>query len=126
VGRDLRDRHHRAVGVDLSPTLLRRAREADAGGACLLADGAALPLGDATCDPVVAYDWLMDVADMPGAVAEAARIPAPGGRLRVCVTHPIENTGRFESENPKPRSPSPTPTSAADASRPRRGAAGWR
>ena len=37
---------------------------------------------------MVAYNSLMDVADMPGAVAEAARVLQPGRPLCICVTHP--------------------------------------
>jgi ubiquinone/menaquinone biosynthesis C-methylase UbiE len=35
----------------------------------------------------------MDVDDMPTTVREAARILGPGGRLRVCVTHPLNDAG---------------------------------
>jgi SAM-dependent methyltransferase len=100
VQRDLRDRHHRTIGVDLSPTLLESAHRADPTGRHLLADAATLPLADASCDLVVAYNSLMDIADMPGALSEASRILVPGGRLCICITHPIENTGRFSSNEP--------------------------
>jgi hypothetical protein len=42
----------------------------------------------------------MDVDDMPAAVAEAARVLAPGRPLCVCVTHPTADAGRFESKEP--------------------------
>jgi ubiquinone/menaquinone biosynthesis C-methylase UbiE len=97
VSRDLRQRGHRTVAVDLSPTLLRHARETDPWGAYLLADASLLPLADDSCDVVVAYNSLMDIADMETAVAEAWRILVPGGRLCVCITHPMANAGRFEA-----------------------------
>ncbi len=96
VSRDLRRRGHRTVGLDLSPTLLAHAKEADPGGAYLRADAATVPLGDASCDLVVSYNALMDVADMDATVSEAARILVPGGRFCVCVTHPMNNAGRFD------------------------------
>jgi len=100
VSRDLRDGGHRTVGIDLSPTLLRHAREADPGGTYLQADASELPLGGGCCDLVVAYNSLMDTADMDGAVAEARRILVPGGRFCVCITHPMGNTGRFDGPGP--------------------------
>jgi ubiquinone/menaquinone biosynthesis C-methylase UbiE len=100
VSRDLRDRGHRTVGVELSPTLVRHARDADPGGTYLLADASKLPLADASCDLVVAYNTLMDIADMDAAVAEAGRILVPGGRFCVCVTHPMSNTGHFDGPAP--------------------------
>lgn len=39
----------------------------------------------------------MDVADLPRAVTEAARVLRPGGRFAACVTHPFRDAGRFES-----------------------------
>jgi SAM-dependent methyltransferase len=54
-----------------------------------------LPFDAGDFDVVVAYNSLMDVDDMPAAVGEAARVLEPGGRLAVCVTHPLFNAGRF-------------------------------
>ena len=100
VSRELRHRGHPTVGIDSSPTLVSQAAEADPGGAYLLADAAALPVADGSCDLVVAYNALMDIADMEGAVAEAWRILVPGGRFCVCVTHPMSNAGRFDGPGP--------------------------
>lgn len=96
VSRDLAARGHRVVGVDVSPTLARLAAEADPSARCLLGDGAALPFRDEAFDLVVAYNSLMDVDDMPAVCAEVGRVLEPGGRLCVCVQHPVWDAGRFE------------------------------
>ena len=100
VARDLAARGHAVTAVDTSPTLLRHAREADPAGRYLLADGAALPFPDSALDLVVAYNALMDIADMPGAVREAARVLEPGGRFCICVTHPLNDAGHFDGTEP--------------------------
>jgi len=100
VSRDLTARGHAVVGLDSAPTLLAAAREADPGGAYVLADAAALPFGDREFDLVVAYNSLMDIEDMPGAVREAARVLVPGGRLCLCITHPLADAGRFADRTP--------------------------
>ncbi len=97
VTRDLQERGHRVVGLDRSERLLRYARDADTSGSYLLANAARLPIADAGCDLVVAYNSLMDVLDMPTTVGEAARVLEPGGHLCVCVTHPLSDGGRFVS-----------------------------
>jgi hypothetical protein len=52
---------------------------------------------------VVAYNSLMDVDDMPSAIAEAARVLEPSGRLVICVTHPVADAGRFAAtDDPAP------------------------
>ena len=89
VARDLQDRGHRVTGVDSSPTLLDAASSADPDGEYVVADAASLPFSDATFDLVVAYNSLMDIDDMPGAVREAARVLRPGGLLAFCATHPL-------------------------------------
>lgn len=100
VARDLKKRGHHVVAVDSSPTLLRYAREADSDGRYELADAAALPFADGAFDLVVAYNSLMDIEDMPGAVRESARVLRPGGRLCISVTHPLNDAGSFESDEP--------------------------
>ena len=100
VARDLNARGHRVAAIDSSPTLLRYAREADPGGRYELADAAALPFTAAAFDLVVAYNSLMDIADMPGAVREAARVLEPAGRFCISVTHPLNDAGLFESTEP--------------------------
>ena len=100
VARDLARRGHRVVALDASPTLAASAAAADPAGRYLVADAAALPFGDGCFDLVVAYNSLMDVDDMPAAVAEAARVLEPGRPLCVCVTHPTADAGRFQSTEP--------------------------
>jgi SAM-dependent methyltransferase len=100
VARDLKSRGHRVVAIDSSPTLLRYAREADPGSRYELADATALPFADRSFDLVVAYNSLMDVSDMPAAVREAARVLEAGGQFAVCVTHPLNDAGSFEADEP--------------------------
>ncbi len=95
VSRDLAARGHRVVGLDGSPTMVRLAQEAHPDGEYVLADAAALPFDDDAFDLVVAYNSLMDIQDMPGAVAEAARVLERGRPFCVCVTHPLADAGAF-------------------------------
>jgi SAM-dependent methyltransferase len=99
VCRDLAARGHRVVGLDAAPSLLAAAREAHPEGEYVLADAASVPFGDAEFDLVVAYNSLMDIDDMRGAVGEAARVLEPGGRLCFCLTHPIADAGRFTARD---------------------------
>ena len=94
MARLLHAKGHRVVAVDASPTLIRHAIEADADPRYVMADMGALPFADAVFDVAVAYK-LMDVEDMPGAVAEASRVPALSGRLCICVTHPVADAATF-------------------------------
>jgi SAM-dependent methyltransferase len=95
VSRDLKALGHEVAGLDVSPTMIRLAREADPEGEYVVADAAAVPFADETFDLVVAFNSLMDIDDMRGAVREAARVLEPDGRFCVCVTHPMRDAGRF-------------------------------
>src|ERR671935_2628662 len=95
VSRDLVARGHRVTALDASPTLLSAAAEADPASRYVEGTAEALPFPDAAFDLVVAYNSLMDVADMPAAVREAARVLTPGGRLCACVTHPMADAGTW-------------------------------
>jgi SAM-dependent methyltransferase len=103
VSRDLAARGHRVLGVDASPTLIGSARAADPAGRYVHADAGRLPLADASADLVVAYNSLMDMSDLPGAVAEAWRVLEPGTTLCACVSHPLAGAGHFEGREPDAR-----------------------
>jgi SAM-dependent methyltransferase len=98
--RDLKARGYEVIGVDASQTLIEHAREADPEGDYRVADAASLPIEDASVQLVTAFMSLHDIDDMEGAVREAARVLAPGGRLCVAVVHPINSAGKFESRQP--------------------------
>jgi len=100
VTRDLVARGHTVVAVDGSPTLLAHAAGADGTSGYVQADAAALPLAAGSFDVVVAYNSLMDVDDLPGTVAEAARALRVGGSLCICITHPVVDGGHFDGEGP--------------------------
>ncbi|HEX5494158.1 MAG TPA: methyltransferase domain-containing protein [Mycobacteriales bacterium] len=70
---------YRHVGVDLSSTAVRVAREH--GVATLRGDVTRLPVADAVADAVSAGEILEHVRDVPAAVREACRILRPGGTL---------------------------------------------
>jgi 2-polyprenyl-6-hydroxyphenyl methylase/3-demethylubiquinone-9 3-methyltransferase len=69
------------IGVDLSPTAVRVAREH--GLRVVQGDAARLPLADSSVDVVVAGECLEHVHDLKGVVGELCRILKPGGTLVV-------------------------------------------
>jgi SAM-dependent methyltransferase len=98
--RDLRARGYEVTGIDASPTLIEHAREADPDGDYRVADAAALPMASGSVEVVTALLSLHDMDDMKGAIAEAARVLVPGGRLCAAVVHPINSAGTFEASVP--------------------------
>jgi ubiquinone/menaquinone biosynthesis C-methylase UbiE len=99
VARDLRERAHRVVGVDAIPALVDAARQLDPESEYVVADAAELPFADESFDLAVAYNSLMDMDDLDGAVRELSRVLLPGSRLCACVTHPVNDAGRFEPDD---------------------------
>jgi SAM-dependent methyltransferase len=95
LSRDLRERGHRVVSIDRSPTLVREAAAAAPGFPALVGDATALPFPDGACDLVVAYMSLHDVDGMEAAVCEAARVLRPGGHLCLAIVHPVNSAGAF-------------------------------
>ncbi len=76
-----------AVACDFSLGMLRagRAHRRRRGRVPFVAgDATALPFADAAFDAVVISFGLRNVSDVPGALAEMARVVRPGGRLVVC------------------------------------------
>lgn len=76
-----------AVGVDVSPAYIARARRADPRGDYRLADAAHTGLPDASCDGALFLDVLEHLADERGALDEIARTLRPGGALALSVPH---------------------------------------
>ena len=68
------------VALDASAEMLRIARTRR-GATAILADALALPLADGTADAVVLAYVLFHLADPSLAIAEAARVLRPGGRV---------------------------------------------
>ncbi|MDQ6682361.1 MAG: class I SAM-dependent methyltransferase [Chloroflexota bacterium] len=94
---DLKARGYEVIGIDASHTLIEHARQADPDGDYRVADAARLPLADASVQLVTALLSLHDMDDMPGAVAESARVLAAGGRLCAAIVHPMNSAGKFTS-----------------------------
>jgi SAM-dependent methyltransferase len=79
-------RGYAVVGVDLSADQLRIA--ASRNRRLVRADAGRLPLPDGSLPAVVMTFVHTDVDDFPAAVAEAARVLQPGGRLVYLGVHP--------------------------------------
>ena len=60
-----------------------------------VAAAAGLPFADAQFDLVLAYNVLMDVADVPAAVREVRRVMRPTGQLVLSICHPFADRGHF-------------------------------
>ncbi|HEX5480932.1 MAG TPA: class I SAM-dependent methyltransferase [Dehalococcoidia bacterium] len=82
--RMLAERGARTAGLDLTPQMVRTAAERDAGhGSYMRAGAERLPLRSGTFDLIVSYVTLVDITGYREAIAEAARVLRPGGRLVV-------------------------------------------
>jgi ubiquinone/menaquinone biosynthesis C-methylase UbiE len=79
---------HEVVGLDGSPAMLDKAREALPPLEFHEGDLAALPLESARFDLVVCALALEHVADLDGAVAELSRVLRRGGRMVLSDLHP--------------------------------------
>ena len=89
ITRELHARGDRVVSVDASETLVALARDTDSAGDYRVADAAALPFADGEADLFVSFMVLMDLEDLDGALAEAARVLEPGGFLVASLVHPL-------------------------------------
>jgi SAM-dependent methyltransferase len=101
LSRDLAARGYWPIGIDVSPTLIGLAREADPAGDYRVANAESLPFDDGSFELVVAFNALMDFDDMPAAVRESARVLVPGGTLCASIVHPMSAVGRFASDEPE-------------------------
>lgn len=75
------------IGIDISPAMVHNARVRHAGLRFQLGDMRALPLADASCAAIACFYSLIHVprAEVPGALAEMARVLRPAGALVLAV-----------------------------------------
>jgi SAM-dependent methyltransferase len=99
LGRLLQARGYLVTAVDASPAMVRLTAGHEIPQPALVADAAALPFPAGTFDLVVAYMSLHDMDRMPQAVAEAARVLEPGGRLCLAIPHPVNSAGSFQGRD---------------------------
>ncbi len=72
-----------ATGIDPTAALIDHARSLDPEGDYRVEKAEALTFEDGAFDLVVSYLSLIDIPDVKGAIAEMARVLAPGGRLLI-------------------------------------------
>ncbi|GAA5037710.1 SAM-dependent methyltransferase [Thermocatellispora tengchongensis] len=110
------------IGADLTPEMIRAARERGraAYGHLVIADVARLPLSAAVADAVFAAGLISHVADPAGVLAELARVTVAGGRL--ALFHPV---GRAALAARQGRALTPQDVRAEPNLRPLLRAAGW-
>ncbi len=90
---------HRAVGVDLSRGMLRRARRRAL--AVIQGDAAALPLPDATFDVACCFKAFPHLPDPRRALAELGRVVREGGHVVVELYNPWSLRGVLRRRGPR-------------------------
>src|SRR5215469_5601587 len=82
----------RVHAIDVAPTFIRYAREAEMaeplGIAYAVADATDLPFAARSFDFATAFMSMMDMADHGAGLREAARVLRPGGFLQFSILHP--------------------------------------
>lgn len=97
--RDLRARGFDVTALDSGRTLVEAARAEDPEGDYVVGTAESLPFENGSFELVVAYNSLMDVDDMPRAVAEIGRVLTDDGVLCVCITHPLADSGHWAEDD---------------------------
>jgi SAM-dependent methyltransferase len=81
---------HEVTGIDITPEMLERAADAVPTARFFQADLRHVPADDEQFSLIVCGLALAHVADIKAAVAELARVLAPGGHLITSVLHPFQ------------------------------------
>ena len=77
------------VGLDFSPRMIERARTKSAAVAWVEGDALSLPFEHGSFDAATVGFGVRNVADLPRALSELARVLVPGGRLGILeITQP--------------------------------------
>jgi SAM-dependent methyltransferase len=80
------------VGIDPTEAQVRVALDRGGGPAYARADAAALPVASGSVDAVVACLVFEHIPEVDEAIAEVARVLAPGGRFVFLLNHPLLQT----------------------------------
>jgi SAM-dependent methyltransferase len=94
--RMLKQHNVEVTGVDPTPRLLEAARRRDPRGTYLQAAAECLPFDSDGFDLVISYLTLIDIPDFEAAIAEMARVLAPGGALLIANLNSF-NTAGFDA-----------------------------
>jgi SAM-dependent methyltransferase len=95
VSRLLGELGYRVTATDPVADLVAEAEAAGSASTYRIASAGTLPFPSERFDLVVAYNVLMDVADVPGAVREMRRVLRPEGTLGLSLVHPFSDRGEF-------------------------------
>lgn len=89
VSRILKSCGYQVTAIDPVAELLRAAEQAQSAHDYALAPASELPFENESFDLVVAYNVLMDVVDVPGALKEIRRVLRKEGTLFISIVHPL-------------------------------------
>ncbi|WP_138464259.1 class I SAM-dependent methyltransferase [Poseidonocella sp. HB161398] len=81
----LAERGAAATGLDFSPEMLAKARQAAPGATIVEGDAAAMPFADGQFDTVLCNFGMMHIADQPRALGEIRRVLRPGGTFAMAT-----------------------------------------
>lgn len=100
VSRELKRLGYHVTATDAVAAMVEAAREGNSADDYRVAGLGDLPFDDKSFDLVMAYNVLMDVEDVPGALREIRRVLKPEGTLLVSLVHPFRDRGRFGGREP--------------------------
>ena len=100
VSRELKRLGYHVTASDAVAAMVEAAREGNSADDYRVAGLGDLPFDDESFDLVMAYNVLMDVEDVPGALREIRRVLKPEGTLLVSLVHPFRDRGRFGGREP--------------------------
>ncbi|APO71310.1 SAM-dependent methyltransferase protein (plasmid) [Rhizobium gallicum] len=89
VSRILKTRGYQVTAIDPVAELLKAAVQAQSAHDYAIAPASELPFENESFDLVVAYNVLMDVVDVPGALREIRRVLRKEGTLFISIVHPL-------------------------------------
>jgi SAM-dependent methyltransferase len=92
ISRMLANSGAQVIGVDPTWNQISVAQGRAGGPGYLRAGAAALPVASGSCDGAVACLVFEHIDDLDGAIAEVARVLAPGGRFSFFLNHPLLQT----------------------------------